>query len=585
MADLLLACQRPGRRPPLAAGDILRAAGRVAPGNITPRPARLVEAPGLLIAALNPGPGGVDVRQGGARVGGLIGDPEAWWQTASAAPDGTYAMIRYDDASVELLSDTIATRTLWYVVDDSVFPASTSQRALVVLLGSFELDPQAVAWMMSAGYLGPETSWDARLTRLPGNSRLTFDRTSWRAHVDTRPTPFSPVARDRVAHAAALRDALSWSCAQLDIDVDRWILPLSGGRDSRALLAFMVRGGRRPRCVTWTTRASARAPLSDASIARHVARRFGVEHEVVYLDGDDDLVAALDRFVEVAEGRTDELSGYTDGCRVWADLFAGGVAGVIRGDESAGIRRRAASPAAARANSAGAMVSDFPPAHLLRHLDLAEQGWPPRLRQQPDEALDTYRDRMYEQSRLPGALAALNDLKGRYVEVVNPLLSRRMIEVVHSLPDALRAYGRVYNQVVDPEGGLIPYARSVSTRSVAACLDDPRLIEEIVTELSSVRVERVLDHEEAVMRLLVRMATPRRGPTAPERLRAVLRTARKALPQRVARRLTPPYSRPDPVSAARVGLRATIASKTVALFREDASLLRDDATLPRADGR
>jgi hypothetical protein len=107
---------------------------------------------------------------------------------------------------------------------------------------------------------------------------------------------------------------------------------------------------------------------------------------------------------------------------------------------------------------------------------------------------------------------------------------------------------------------------------VAACLDDPGLIEEIVRELTSPRMARILERDEDVSRILVAMAT-QPGPTPAERVRAVLRTARKGLPQRVARRLTPPYSRPDPVPAARVGLRATIASKTVALLLGDAALL------------
>jgi hypothetical protein len=551
----------------------------VAPTNITAHPARLVEAAGLSVVVVNPSPDGVRVRQGAVCLGGLFGELAKWWQTGSPAPDGTYALLRYDEATVELLSDVIASRTLWYVVTDETFLVSTSQRALVALLGDLQLNRPAVSWMLSSGTLGPEASWDSRLSRLPGCSRLVFDRRAWRARLDIGQLPFAPVARDRAAHVASLREALTWSCAHLNIDVSQWVMPLSGGRDSRALLVLMARAGLRPRCVTWTTHSSARQPLSDAFIARLVARRFGVEHELVWLDGhDDEPGAALDRFVAVAEGRSDEYSGYTDGCRIWRDLFADGVSGVIRGDESAGIRRRAASPQAARANSAGAMVTDYPSTHLIHRLGLAEQEWPERLRQAPGEGLDTYRDRMYEQSRLPGALAALNDVKGRYVEVVNPLLSRRLIGALHELPDELRAFGRVYNEVVDAESRPIPYARLTSTLAVSDCLDDPGLVGVIVRELSSARAERVLDGEEAVLSLLSAMAAPqwRRRTLSGDTIKA-FRLARTALPARAARRLTPRYSRPDPVSPARLAFRATIASKAVALLEDDAALLRSTA--------
>ena len=55
---------------------------------------------------------------------------------------------------------------------------------------------------------------------------------------------------------------------------------------------------------------------------------------------------------------------------------------------------------------------------------------------------------------------------------------------------------------------------------------------------------------------------------------ASLRLARAALPQDVGRRLTPRYGPPEPLSPARLGLRATIASKAIALLEEDAALLR-----------
>jgi hypothetical protein len=223
------------------------------------------------------------------------------------------------------------------------------------------------------------------------------------------------------------------------------------------------------------------------------------------------------------------------------------------------------------------MVPDYPSTHLIRRLGLAEQEWPERLRQTPGEGLDAYRDRMYEQSRLPGALAALNDVKGRYVEVVNPLLSRRMIGALHELPDELRAYGRVYNQIVDGESRPIPYARFNSTQSVSDCLGDPGLVEAIVRELSSARAERVLDNE-AVLHILAAMALPQwRRPTLHGETIEALKLARAALPAGVARRLTPRYSRPDPVSPARLAFRAAIASRMVALLEEDAALLRAPA--------
>jgi hypothetical protein len=225
------------------------------------------------------------------------------------------------------------------------------------------------------------------------------------------------------------------------------------------------------------------------------------------------------------------------------------------------------------------MVRDFPDAHPIHRLGLAEQHWPARLRQRPDEGLDTYRSRMYEQSRLPGALAPLNDLKGRYVEVVNPLLSRRMLDAVHELPEELRAYGRAYAGAVDGESRPIPYARFTSTPAAADYLADASVVEEVVRELTSPQMERVLGSEEAVLRLLASLVSPEwRRKTLRGRTIDGLRLARAVLPLRVARRLTPPYASPDPLPAARLAFRAAIASKTIALLEADAALLRSPAS-------
>ena len=100
-----------------------------------------------------------------------------------------------------------------------------------------------------------------------------------------------------------------------------------------------MRNGLRPRCVTWTTRASLRNPLSDASIARVLARSATASStSLLYLDGPDaDLETTLPRFVAANEGRNDEIAGYLDGFALWRDLALAGVQGIIRGDESFGL--------------------------------------------------------------------------------------------------------------------------------------------------------------------------------------------------------------------------------------------------------
>ena len=453
------------------------------------------------------------IARGGVCLGGLFGTGERWSETGAPAPDGTYALVRYDAGAVELLTDVTASRTIWWTQTDEALLASTSQRALVALLGDLRLDPAATAWLLSSGTLGPETAWDARLHVLPPDARLVLDRAAWRCRVDRRPAVFAAAARDAEAHVAALREAIAATCAELGLDLSQWLLPLSGGVDSRSILAAMAGAGATPQCVTWTTPASLRDPLSDARIAPLVARHFGAEHHHRVLaepEGGPDW--ALDRFVSAGEGCNDEFSGYTDGCAVWRDLAGEGVSGrhprrrVGRRAQARRARRRLTARRAApswsrtstRPTRSGASAS---PPRSGRSGSIARTASRPR-----STAIG-----MSQQVYVPMVLGPLNALKGRYLEIVNPLLSRRVIGAARELPDELRAYGRALHRVAGAACPWIPYSRNSSLPDAGHYLSRPDVIEALVRELTSPRMARVLSDEGAI-RILVAMAAPDRTP-------------------------------------------------------------------------
>ena len=248
------------------------------------------------------------------------------------------------------------------------------------------MEPEAVACFLASGTLGPTVSWDRRVRRILPDARISLDRSSWRVRERRAPFIFTHASGDDAAHIARLRDSIAATCGSLSIDPGRWVLALSGGRDSRALLATLAASGVCPRCVTWTTRASLRHPLSDASIAGRLARRFGAEHELWCLDDHRvGLRTTLDRFVAANEGRNDEIAGYRDGLALWAHLARTGVSGVLRGDEAYGPRRRSPTPEDSRLGLGGATAADYPEGHVIRRLGLAPQAWPAHLRVAPGE--------------------------------------------------------------------------------------------------------------------------------------------------------------------------------------------------------
>ena len=462
MADLILVCDRAGRSRPHTLDELRRAALLLTPGGSAPREPRLAGTDGVLAASPARGskacgsrstrshaggraaepPERSTTRQGGAVcLGGLFGDHAGWSRPGSEAPEGTYALARWDAGVLELVSDICASRTLWYALTDDAFLASTSQRALVALLGSFALDERAVAWTLSAGSLGPEVAWDARLRRVPPDARVVLDRAAWRVTEHPAPVVFESLPGEPAQHVARLRAAVEATCAELNVDSERWVLTLSGGIDTRVLVAVLAANGLRPRCVTWGTRASLHNPLSDVSIARRVARHYGLEHEVLFLDDETcDLDTALSRFVAADLARNDEVGAYLDGFAMWRRLTAAGVGGIIRGDEPFGDRRAPSELPHAVIRSAGCMASDYPEGHVVRALGLASQDRPERLEHRPGEDLRHYQVRLNHTAYVPTTLAGLNAAKSQYVEIINPLLSRRVIAATRAL--SLEMLGR-----------------------------------------------------------------------------------------------------------------------------------------------
>ena len=198
MSGFILTCWREPSARPYATDDLLKVAYSVAPSNISPNRPIIQQLPGLALAVLNP-VSSVRAKEGCVCLGMLLDSKEDWWRAGQDSPDGSYVICRSDDSSVEVIADDFGSRPIWYVHDPDVFLASTSQRAIIRLLGDFRLNPRAVSWMLSSGFLGPEDSWDSRLRLVPPATRLTLDRHAWvlTALPPARTTDLDTIAREQ----------------------------------------------------------------------------------------------------------------------------------------------------------------------------------------------------------------------------------------------------------------------------------------------------------------------------------------------------------------------------------------------------
>lgn len=549
------------------AADLRRLALHLAPDNIHANEPHVVAGDGIAWAVVNPVPG-LRIRANGVCLGALFEDAD-WSTPLSGAPDGSFALLRHDERHVELVTDSVASRTVWYVHDDERFLASTSQRALVALLGSFDPQPETVSWMVSAGSLGPELSWDRRLRRVPVGTRLTLDRRAWTLSSSSQRVRFAPVEAPDEQHVERLRQGVFAVCRRLDLADTPNVLTLSGGHDSRSLLVGLAESGRRPACVTWGLSSSLQDPQNDAVIARRLAERFGSSFRYFATDRTGEpLRDVLTRYVKAGEGRSEDLGGYTDGFETWRKLFETGLGAYIRGEAPGWGYYPPINDFVTRSmNLRLTLLEDYPDDHLVHRLGLAAQHLDPRYLREEGESLDTYSSRLTNEFANPTVQAGLLDVKSAYLEPINPLLGRQVLDVAAQLPDRLRHRRAGFERMVGALVPDVPFAEHSADAVSDHYLEWPDLLTELLAELSSERARRIMSPG-ALDLVIAELDRPASVETAKVRLRGRVRAL---VPTRVVRLLRPtPRWRLHPRE---VALRIYLATRANAMLADDAHVL------------
>jgi hypothetical protein len=505
-----------------------------------------------------------------AYTGWLMSGRDRWWKPRTEVPDGSFALFRSDDERIEVLADYTASRTVWIAKSETVFIASTSQRAIPWFLGSFEPNQSAIAWMLSSGSLGPGQSWDRRAHPLGPGGSACLDRARWELAVDEPPVTFRVDPAADELHASRVRSALRETFVALDLDRSKWLLPLSGGHDSRAILLHM-QDRQTVKCITWGLRTALTTPGTDAFVARKVADFLGLSHQYFETDlTNEPADRILERFLVAGEGRVDNIFGYLDGFRLWSSLAARGVVGTIRGDHGFG-HRVVSNADEARLRVGMTLWSDYRNVPALAELDLphlAEQRPPTALEQQPGESAPDWRDRLFHASRITTVYAALNELKSSYGEIANPLLVRRLVELARTHPEHLRTGKKLFRDVAAEVGIPVDYADAHGTASPDDALGHPSVRELLLDELSSARTRDILSTRFAafVTGRFRQRSNPRRG-SPPY---AVLKRSLKRI---LPRDLTAALKRgPDwhAFPAKQIALRAFLVSRMFERLRSDA---------------
>ena len=468
----------------------------------------------------------------------------SWKIEGGPVPDGSYVAVRASNSALEVLTDYTGSTTIWHGrLKCGGVVASTSFELVIALIGDFSLDRKSLGWYLSSGTVGPRRSWDRRVKPMAHNSRLTIQQrgdeiTVREVRVDQPRYTTTQVDADTV------RASIAATLESYDFGSKPWLLALSGGYDSRAML-FGTRHVDEVVCVTWVDEMLMDRPGSDVEIASILAKKAGRKHVVKTLKRPSsaaDLEAAARRFVRYCDGRVDNLFAYLDGMQIWDEMSTMKIGGLLRGDElfgSAFATRDSHILHNMRLDS----FSDFATSDVQRALAKRySHEIPVGLLRRKGESASHWRWRLRSTFEIPTVYAALNSIRARFLQNACPLLSRNLVDLAGAMPSPDHDDRALYTSVVSTMYPDVPIASTPSVIARSGFLNLPsttellmdhvhgdfardalgaRSVEQVVSEISA-RRDRVAGGDNE------RLAPPRKRsyvPTWVKRAKRQLRTS------------------------------------------------------------
>jgi hypothetical protein len=368
---------------------------------------------------------------------------DKFFKINSGFPDGVAAIIRFDEEyNFEILTNQLASRTIWYYKDDEQFIVSTSQRMIINILGNYKHSDNASSWFMSSGNLGPGNSWDSRIKHLNYDSSILLNRAEW--NLDLSEPKELKIGNNKKNDKKDFLKIIEKSFAETDLKSTKNVLTLSGGYDSRLVLELLKDNNIDFTAMTWGTNASLYFKDTDTAVAKKVAKKKGVELVFHGVDSDvSDFDLFMKKFVEAGEARIDHLSNYLDNFKMWEQFSRNGKEMVIRSDEVFGWL-----PVSSKKNIRLLMemnyLNDFDNFKKIEFYGMKNNLFPASYLKKDDESLYSYRDRLFNTYRQTFVQSALHDLFYAYSEMVNPLFADEIVQFCRNLNDKERTNKSFY---------------------------------------------------------------------------------------------------------------------------------------------
>jgi asparagine synthetase B (glutamine-hydrolysing) len=485
---------------------------------------------------------------------------------ALASLRGFFSAARWEPGARRLLlaTDRRASRPIVTTVVGSTLYFAPEVKALLAVPGvDKSLDEAAVGVFLGAGYLLAQQTLFNAIRRLAGGDALVVEpgrrrlEAAWRYRLDARGDGTRP--RDLEEELAELvRGAVERNLG----DVDRTVVFLSGGVDSRAIAEAAQGAARRRglavRTVTWSSPEP--RPGSDLEVAGQVADALGTRHRsLVRRLGS--FGARLTAVNYLLDGLTDVAAYHPHEYALMGDLAASGARAVLRGDECFGWGPHVASLEEAvlslnlRALGPLRMLDRLVrPRPYARWCEASQAALDDATRPLRGEHPDDAKDLLYFRHRLQGYLGSAAYLKQVVLDHRAPLVDEAILDFNARVPAELRVDKRLFQQAAArgaPDLWRIPLARRGNLEDWGVLLaSDSPVRRHVELELR--------DAESGLWELFDRRALlaalPPIGRPAERRPAAIFERGAKRI-ARAALRVAPPIERRLAAQSHRAGIR------------------------------
>jgi asparagine synthase (glutamine-hydrolysing) len=248
-------------------------------------------------------------------------------------------------------------RLYWHETEDAVFFASEAKALLRVLPDLRAFDREGVAQFLAFGCTLGEATLFRGVQLLPGGSMWSFQngKCQKRRYFSPKTWESQPILSAE-AFQAEFHETFRRILPRYFDSESRTGISLTGGQDSRMIMACLPKTGERPVCYTFS---GENRDTLDALLAAQIAEVCGLEHQILRIGPDffSDFASHVDRTVYITDGSLGSLGAH--------EIYLNN-------------RARALSPVRVTGVFGGEIlrgVSMFKPVHLAQRLvnaDLAE---------------------------------------------------------------------------------------------------------------------------------------------------------------------------------------------------------------------